>query len=173
MECKQWEEKGLLFTADELDETQVTLFNDHLQVCEGCREELARYRREKKEFLFPAMFEDEPSPAVDAEIIRVCSLPIRPALVSSVFPSFIKNSLAALFILTVGFGSGAYFAGVKIESGIKLAKQNAVTMQKNALVERQEVIKNDSAARSDSLPKVVKRGNLDVKGVIPVDLTDE
>lgn len=186
MECNLWEEKGLLYLAGELGESEQQVFKDHLATCEYCRTELQLYQKEKETFFKPEMFEDEPSPAVDREIIRVCSQPIKPALHMPLFPAYVKNVVFALLILAVGFGGGAYFAGLKVASDIKTAEQGTNKKDKLAVEKRDshsasQMVANQhrgdeeslsDSAESDSA-RIFKRGNLNAQGVVPVDLTDE
>ncbi len=43
MECNKWESEGLLFSSDELSESEASSFKQHLQSCTYCREELDSY----------------------------------------------------------------------------------------------------------------------------------
>jgi len=185
MTCNHWEEKGLLYTAGELESGEQRAYDEHLAGCDYCQNELQLYQKEKKAFFMPAMFEDEPSSHVDKEIIRVCSQPIKPAVTAIVFPSLIKNVIFALLILVVGFGGGTYFAGLKITTDIKKAEKASSENEKIASELNQAQTASQVASSqnltddslSDSLKtdstRIFKRGNLNAQGVVPVDLTDE
>lgn len=185
MECNLWEEKGLLYLAGELAESEQQVFKGHLATCEYCQTELQLYQKEKETLFKPEMFEDEPSPAVDHEIIRVCSQPIKPAVHMPLFPAYVKNVIFALLILVVGFGGGAYFAGLKVASDIKTVEQATDEKDKLAIDKKdshaasQMVVnqRRDDDSLSDSAESdsahIFKRGNLNTQGVVPVDLTDE
>ncbi len=185
MACNHWEEKGLLYTAGELDDDEQNAYKQHCATCDYCQNEIQVYYMEKKNLFLPEMFEDEPSSSVDKEIIRVCSQPIKPAVTAVVFPSLIKNTIFALLILAVGFGGGAYFAGLKATTDIKRAEiaptenQKIASEQNKTQTSSQVASSQNSADNSlaDSLnsdsTRIFKRGNLNVQGVVPVDLTDE
>lgn len=185
MECNYWDEKGLLYMAGELDEKEMHAFDDHLETCDVCQKELQLYREEKKSLFMAEMFEEAPSPAVDNEIIRVCSQPIKPAVTAAVFPSFVKNTIFALLILAIGFGGGAYFVGIKVASDAKKAEQQIANEDKSAQEQTLKVAPSKVASgkvyRNDSLSdsigsdsaQIFKRGNLDMQGVVPVDLLDK
>ncbi len=185
MECNIWEEKGLLYMAGELDENEKQSFKVHLVGCEICQTELQTYSKEKEMLFRPEMFEDEPSPYVDREIIRVCSQPIKPVLQVPLIPAFVKNTLFALLILAVGFGGGAYFAGLKVASEIKTAgfktgEQNIRAAENRGARPLSQVAasqKDEDDSLADSVvsdsAQIFKRGNLDMQGVVPVDLTNE
>ena len=174
MVCEIWEEKGLLYLADELDESESNVFESHLAECETCRRERELYLKEKENFFKPEIFEDEPSTAVDNEILRLCSDPVRPTGAGLMFPSFVKKIIFALLILSVGFVGGAYFAGLKEPSNIKQAETN---MEEKVQVERVATGINRSGDPADDSTSdsavIFKRGNLTGEGVVPVDLTQE
>lgn len=187
MECNQWTEKGLLFMAGELDEKETRAFNNHLESCDFCRKELRLYQEEKNSLFKPEMFEEAPSSAVDKEIIRVCSQPIKPTVTFTAFPSFLKRTIFALLILAIGFGGGAYFTTIKIASEVnkreqRIADKNKPIQEQKPYVSPSKVVSSklqyneasfDSAGSNDSMPRTIKRGNLSIPGVVPVDLTDE
>lgn len=177
MECNYWEEKGLLFTSGELNEEEAKAFNDHCRVCETCRTELQLYLREKESVFKPEMFEELPSPAVDKEIMRVCSQPIKPAMISPIFSSFVKNTIYALLIFTVGFGGGAYFIAMKTDSDARNAN---IARQQEQIVPSPQVVSDqqkrvdpaEDSAKSDSASQPFRRGS-DVKNIVPVGVQDE
>ena len=172
MECNKWEEKGLLFTSGELNEEEAKAFNDHCMTCETCRKELQLYRREKESLFKPEMFEESPSPAVDKEIMRVCTQPVKPTMASPIFSSFIKNTIYALLIFAVGFGGGAYFIAMKTDSDARNA--NIVRQQEQTIPQQRVVadkqMRTDSkedSAKSDSASRPIKLGS--PEDIIPVD----
>ena len=176
MECNKWEEKGLLFTSGELNEEEAKAFNDHCMTCETCRKELQLYRREKESIFRPEMFEESPSLAVDKEIMRVCSQPMKPTITSPIFSSFIKNTIYALLIFAVGFGGGAYFIAMKTDSDAR--KANIVQQQEETTPQPQVVAdqlkradSEEDSAISDSTPQQFKRG--DAQDIIPVIVEDK
>ena len=177
MGCNYWEEKGLLFTSGELNGEEAKAFNNHLDTCETCRKELQLYRREKESIFKPEVFEESPSPAVDKEIIRVCSQPMKPAVISPIFSSFVKNTIYALLIFAVGFGGGAYFIAMKTDSDARNAtivqQQEQTTPQAQVVAEQQmRVDSEEDSAITDSASRQFRRGN-DVKNMIPVTTVED
>lgn len=184
MECNTWNEKGLLFLAQELDGEESRQFQTHLVSCEFCKKETELYRKEKELYFRTEMFEEEPSSAVDREILRVCSKPVRPTRIFATIPAMVKNTLYSLIVLAIGFSGGAYFVGMKLASDAKKNEKNAIVVDKNSvhpssqtssMAAHQE--KADSSLKGDSAahkPEVIKgRGDMSQQGVVPVDLQDD
>lgn len=176
MECNYWEEKGLLFTSGELNEEDAKAFNDHLKSCEQCKKELQLYRHEKETFFKPEMFEDAPSAAVDSEILRICSQPIKPTVASTIFTTFVKNVIYALLIFAVGFGGGAYFIANKTASDARnknLTQQQKIAPSTQIVSDQQrstDPVKD--SAESDSTPQIFKRAD-DIQDIVPVGVQDK
>lgn len=176
MECNLWEEKGFLFLSGELPDSELQAYKQHCETCDFCQHELQQYKNEKETLFTPEMFEDEPSPEIDREIIRVCTRPIKPVVHAPLFPVFVKNAIFALLILAVGFGGGAYFAGLKVSSDMKIAEQKRMENEKAVNNTRTPAPTTDVATTDSAAPdstQIFKRGNLNMQGVVPVDLTDE
>ena len=176
MECNYWEEKGLLFTSGELNDEEVKVFNEHCKACELCRNELQLYRHEKETFFMPEMFEDAPPVEVDREILRVCSQPVKPAVTSTIFTSFVKNVISALLIFAVGFGGGAYFIANKTASDTRntnLSQQQEIAPSTQIVSDQQGSTEPlEDSAESDSEPQIFKRAN-DIKDIVPVGVQDK
>ncbi len=177
MECKFWEEQGLLFTSGELDEKEKRVFEDHLHACDTCRDELQIYMTMKQSFFAPHTLEESPSEAVDKEILRVCSAPVRPAAVSTLFATYIKKAVYAALILAVGFAGGAYFIGLKVDTDLQRAEKAGIGNEQAPanIATGPGASRNVSAdsADVDSSGQVIKRGDLQSQGVVPVDLKEE
>ncbi len=181
MVCNQWDEKGLLFSANELNDTDFAEYKAHIETCEFCKKELDVYNKEKITLFAPAMFEEAPPASVDEEIIRVCSNPVKPTATTFFIPAFIKNTIYAILVLTVGFGGGTYFMGVRIASKAKKQDSNIVKNETTPveseiagktvdIASNQDQI-NDSLRSNDTL---IKRENeIPIKGAIPVELKNE
>ncbi|MBD3321898.1 MAG: hypothetical protein GF350_12450, partial [Chitinivibrionales bacterium] len=75
MECNKWEESGLLYTSNELDDEQREQFENHCRECSTCAGELKTYQQEKAEFFTLPVLSESPSQKTDQEILRVCSTP--------------------------------------------------------------------------------------------------
>ncbi|MFW6245016.1 MAG: anti-sigma factor family protein, partial [Fibrobacterota bacterium] len=65
MACSKFEESGLLYCSDELDEHDIRRFEEHLEKCEECRLEVEAYKRESASFYTVDMLGENPSEAVD------------------------------------------------------------------------------------------------------------
>lgn len=178
MECRKWEESGLLYCAHELGASDVRDYEEHLKECGECRNELHFYRAECAKFFTPQILCESPSPAVDAEILRVCSNQKAPKIQAAGFGLFTvlfrRAALpAALFI--VGFMSVGYVL-LNIGNARHLQAVAAQGRNKTAGAVEQRVLAQKSAdTTKDSIhaPGVNfarTRGNLDNNGVFPVDL---
>lgn len=182
MDCNLWNEKGLLFLANELDESEKQSFDIHMESCDFCQKEVALCQKEEKTIFKSGMFEEMPSLAVDKEILRVCSQAVKPAVGTFMMSSLFKNAFALLLVLLVGFGGGTYFAGIKAQSDARIAKQNnqkaSEAMQDSASPSAVASSRdengnpiNDSILSEDGI--IQRRGDMSVHGVVPVDLTNE
>jgi hypothetical protein len=182
MECNQWNEKGLLFTANELNEKDASDYRAHLEICDFCKKELHVYEQERKTLFAPEIFEETPSAAIDKEIIRVCSNPVKSKTTTFILPAFIKNTIYAILVLAIGFGGGTYYMGVLIASKAKkqdsnIAKTEKIPQESEIVTKSVDVAANkeqviDSSSKSEDT--LIKRENeIPVKGIIPVELKDE
>jgi hypothetical protein len=177
MECRKWEDVGLLYSAQELGPSEVKEYESHLAVCSECRSELSLYRQEQKRFFTEEILGEAPPAKVSAEILRVCA-DQRSAKVAvakmSIFPAFFRKALMPVALFVIGFISVGY---------IMMNLQNAQSMKTASLkaaapgadVATQVAVQNAADTSKDSLhnPKVnfaQTRGNLNDKGVFPVDL---
>ena len=173
MECRKWEETGLLYTAGELTAREALDYETHLTTCEECRKELYCYRSEQKRFFTADVLGEAPSVKIDAEILRVCSDP-RPKVriaVPALFAAFLRRQVlvpAMLFI--VGFISVGYIM-MNMENARQMA---AHQLQKSAVqtmtAQAEPDSLKDSLAGDSGVNFASTRGNLNDKGVITVDL---
>ncbi|MGD9200122.1 MAG: hypothetical protein PVI26_01040 [Chitinispirillia bacterium] len=176
MECSHWNEKGLLFTSEELDEVEIKEFSSHLQECNICKNELEQYEEEKAAYFIPEFFEETPSGHIDNEIIRICSKPKNYTASYINFQSLFKNTFFAILVLAIGFGGGTYFAGLNNASDSKttLNKKPENKIDKNndnSIVNNVTSNNTDGdfqipdSINNDSLPKTYRRGNINMDGV--------
>ena len=181
MVCNQWEEKGLLFTADELDDAEAAKYRKHLETCEFCRLELGTYKRQKATLFTPAMLEQAPPVAVDEEILRVCTKPVKPAATTFIMPAFIKNTLYALLVLAVGFSGGTYYMGIRIASKAKKQESNVVKNEQIPRESEAAVTTGDVGSGQEQVPDSLKskdtlfkrENEIPAKGIIPVELHED
>ncbi len=168
MACDRWETEGLLFTSGELDEAVATSYNEHIKECEPCRDELAFYSEGKESFFSPQLLSENPSSTTDDKIIKHCSVPVKPTFFMSGIGNLVKTGSLALLVLMLGVSAPVYFSAVKSSSG-----ESAVA----SVQPKAEDILTDSSIAKDSLDKEgkveLKRGNLNMNGVIHVELSGE
>lgn len=182
MECNKWEEYGLLFTSGELDAGERQSFEQHLGECSICAREHEAYRAEKKRFFTPEILEDTPSPACDAEIIRVCSDGRRKVSGLHPMPLFIRKSVISVALFVIGFVGVGY---ITLKTGnhdgnavTPVASDSSITTESVVAGTgvSDGVIPDDSIADSSSEKGVnysKTRGNIGLNGVYPVDLQNK
>ncbi|MBN1128627.1 MAG: zf-HC2 domain-containing protein [Chitinispirillaceae bacterium] len=183
MECCKWEELGLLYSANELDDKRARDFEEHLKECEECRKELYYYREEKKRFFTEALLGDSPSQKTDVELLRLCSHLRRKGSFVTLMPSLLRRAVVPLSLFAVAFVSVGYVM-MNMENARQLnaaASHNAVqAVEPSTLVasvpSEAAGTAADSAADSARFPDInfaKTRGNLQGQGVIPVDLKNK
>jgi hypothetical protein len=172
MECRKWEEFGLLYSADELGTPARHDFEDHLKECEDCRKELFCYCGERERFFTPEILGESPSAKVDAEILRVCSDP-RPKIRSAtpiLLSAFLRKALVPVMLFVIGFISVGYIM-MNMENARQTYRTTAAAVQQQTLPAQTRVAQKmaDSAKESD-VNYARTRGDLNDKGVFTVDL---
>ena len=180
MECNKWEEYGLLFTSGELENDERQSFEQHLKACSVCAQEHDAYRSVQNRFFTPETLEDSPSPACDAEILRVCSDGRRKVSGLHPMPLFIRRSVVSVALFVIGFIGVGYItlktgAGNNRTGSVPVATDSSITSETVAGV-TDGAAPNDSAADSSSEKGVnysKTRGNLGLNGVYPVDLQNK
>lgn len=176
MECKIWNEQGLLFTSGELDAKEKVAFEMHSASCTLCASELAEYAAVRS-ICTKDLLEVTPSEKCDKEIVRICSKPKRYTSIFSSMPVLVRQSLSAIAILIAGFAGGSYFVGLQMAAKSDVQKstvQIAVSKPSyEAVASKTDSVfkKKDSAYQKPTLIK--GRGDMSQQGVVPVDLTDE
>jgi len=175
MECRKWEELGLLYSAQELDPAEKSGYEKHLEVCAECREELRSYGAEHERFFTPAILGDSPRAEVDAEILLVCSDP-RPKVASVLFPSaFFRKAFVPALLFIIGFISVGYIM-MNMENARQTGGKTTAAVQQQTTTAQTVAVQAVADSVKDSLgsnPDVNfarTRGNLNDKGVITVDL---
>jgi hypothetical protein len=178
MECRKWEEAGLLYAAGELTAQEVGGFESHLATCGECRMVLECYRREHERFFTAEVLGEAPSAEVDAEILRVCSDP-RPRVriaAPALFAAFFRRQvLVPVMLFIVGFISVGYIM-MNVENARQMSGTATAAVRPAATVAAQQTAQAGTDSLNDSLNGGSKanyastRGNLNDKGVITVDL---
>ncbi|MBN2036191.1 MAG: hypothetical protein JW768_05570 [Chitinispirillaceae bacterium] len=176
MQCRKWEELGLLYCASELDQKSSRDFEEHVNECEACRKELDCYREEKKRFFTVEVLGETPSPEVDAEILRVCSNPKKQASAITPIPAFLRKAVVPLALFVIGFVSVGYIM-LNMENADRM--RAAAAQEENAIAqtaprETPAVVqaRGDSAIDSANDNFAKTRGTIG-KGVVPVDLKNK
>jgi anti-sigma factor RsiW len=181
MECRKWEEVGLLYCAHEVEAGVAAEYEEHLKECEECRREVYCYGREHERFFTPEILGEAPPPKLDAEILRVCSHRRKKVPGFTLFPAFFSRALVPLSLFAVGFISVGYI--VLNMQNARYLNAAAPQAEKAAVVAAQKEATAPAAAAIDSAgdslrrgPKVNfarTRGNLNDEGVMSVDLKNK
>lgn len=188
MECRKWEETGLLYSVQELNAKENNDYEDHLKECGECRSELYRYRQEHRRFFTLENLCAVPSPKVDAEILRVCSDCRRHVAVKApaLFTSFFRKAFIPVALFIVGFISIGYIM-LNVQNAEQARSASAANSKTSNSVVHQSaanaaVVAFANKAAADSLKDSLKgnkvnyaktRGNLNGQGAIPVDLKNK
>jgi anti-sigma factor RsiW len=173
MECRKWEETGLLYSAGELDMQEAGEYETHLRECEECRTELSSYRSERERFYTEAVLGVAPSAEIDAEMLRVCSDP-RPRIriaAPALFTAFFRRRVVVpIMLFAAGFISVGYIM-MNMENARQMAAraQPPAPQVQVAEVKEADSLK-DSLDRDSGVNFARTRGNLNDKGVVTVDL---
>lgn len=173
MECRKWEETGLLYTAGELSSQETLEYEAHLTVCEECRKEFDCYRSERERFFTAGVLGEVTSAKVDAEILRVCSDPRPKVRISApaLFAAFFRRQvLVPVMLFIVGFISVGYIM-MNMENVRQMAvRSQPVTPQVQVASVKVADSLKDSLNGDSGVNFARTRGNLNDKGVITVDL---
>ena len=173
MDCRKWEELGLLYSSGELNGKEARDYEDHLKECEECGRELSLYRREHERLYTPRVLGESPPAAVDAEILRVCSDPRKQAAGFTLVPALLRKALVPALLLAIGFVSAGYIM-LNMENAGQL--KAAAAKEKAAVVASQQqpapaLATADSAgdsAKAAAVNFAKTRGDLSGQGVVPV-----
>ncbi|MBD3241428.1 MAG: hypothetical protein GF331_12640 [Chitinivibrionales bacterium] len=188
MACSKWEQSGLLYVSGELSDTEAREYEQHMDSCQECRSETDTYKSERGRLYSVEMLGASPSPKVDNEILRVCSVPARPVSSIGLFGALVTRPVAAaLLFLLIGVGTGTYVA-YHADNAQRIAEQNKSSQQQllatdtsrsmpaetvassNAPAGTSDSSLSDSAGDSTPFPR---SPNARSKGVMPVDLENK
>lgn len=181
MACSMWEEVGLLYSSDELSEPEKKTFIEHMQKCSECSSEYEWYLRGKKEFFNDDILCETPSASCDAEILRVCSDGRKKYTGISSLPAFFRKSVVSVTLFLVTFTIAGYLA-FQMDSSRELDVASEETtpavdsMKNNILAEKNPAATDDSLSDSidgNNVNYSKNRGNLNVNGVVPVELQNK
>lgn len=176
MACSMWEEVGLLYSSDELNEQDKKSFAEHMQKCSECSSEYEWYLRSRKEFFNDSILCDAPSASCDAEIMRVCGDGRKKYTGFSAIPVFFKKSVVSMVLFIATFTIAGYFAfQMDTSKESQMANENTMqppAQQQGSLAENKTADSEDSLKDSLDNSKVnfsKTRGNLNANGVVPVN----
>ncbi|MBN1575134.1 MAG: hypothetical protein JW913_01180 [Chitinispirillaceae bacterium] len=182
MACNLWEEMGLLYSSGELNEQEGETFAAHIRQCSECTYEWETYQHEREHLFSIDILGDTPSATCDAEILRVCSEGRQRVTHLSIISLFLKKSAISLALFLIGFTVVGYLvfradlseepktaAGTGKETETPAQPATPVT---EAAMNKQHDILADSI-QHDSVNFANRRGNIDLKGVYPVDLQNK
>jgi hypothetical protein len=181
MECTRWTEEGLLLSSNELAPNETESYQMHVPECEFCRDESARYEKEKSLYFNEEMLCESTSAEFDKKITEACSHFPTPAT-SIPLMFYVKRAAFSFMFIAVGFIGGLYVAVNygNTEQGAIAQKQSegAVPQQAESSVAVKtdaENVSSDSGNQNvndfhDSIGNKVNQGNAAMKGVVPVDL---
>ena len=183
MDCNKWQEEGLLYVSRELDAAHVTTYENHVQGCAACQDELSNYLHDKKSFFSADVLCEAPSQAIDEKIIAACSRLPRATRSAGIFSSvWFKRALISSVFLIFGTTAGVYFTmnyynGAANPAGLALSKASANMTSPMVLAKSADSIQ---AFKKDSLAKKPVehfagrlRQNPSTQGIITVDLKKE
>ncbi|MCL2182059.1 MAG: zf-HC2 domain-containing protein [Chitinispirillia bacterium] len=175
MACSKFEVSGLLYISGELDAGEAAAYEAHLEECEECRRETGAYKQEHVSLYTAEILGDNPSEAVDSEILRVCANPKKMLAPSAITPMiFIKKyTPVTLFLMLIMVAVGGYVTYHSM-SADDLAKKAAAAAELAAVAQPVspeqgaggELVLADSSNDSSRLNK--PRGNLNMEGVVTV-----
>jgi hypothetical protein len=178
--CNKFEEFGLLYVVGELTAAEAREYGSHVNECEECRRETEAYRKERAELYTADILSERPSPAVDAEILRMCSN-VKKAPVTYTPMLFLKRYVpVSVFLMLVMVAVGGYLSYHSMVANSLVSKyggEAAPSPSNNDNIQAPPApINNEEFAMSDSsksiqdtnAPFSKTRGNLNLEGVITV-----
>jgi len=176
--CNKFEESGLLYVSGELSPAEAGEYESHIADCEECRRETEAYRKERAEFYTPDILSERPSPAVDAEIMRVCSAVSKTPITLTPMLFLKKYAPIPIFLMLVMVAVGGYFRYHIITADNLAAKYEKETTtpsndstQPILVKEDEKLVMSDSNNLSNpdtNAPFSKTRGNMNLEGVVTV-----
>ncbi|MDR3012005.1 MAG: zf-HC2 domain-containing protein [Chitinispirillales bacterium] len=176
MVCDKFGTIGLLYASGELSEAEAREYRAHLgSGCPDCAREAEAYRTERAAFYTVDILGEDPSPTVDAEILRVCANPKALTRTTAFMPMvFIKKYAAApIFVMLIAVAIGVYVRHHSMNAADLRAELTNGTAAEAVTVAAEHGVSDvdspkpataDSAASDDkTIPRT--RGNLNIPGV--------
>ncbi|KMQ52873.1 hypothetical protein CHISP_0094 [Chitinispirillum alkaliphilum] len=178
MVCSKWEESGFLYSSGELDQQKAREFEAHLKECSECESELKAYINEKNSLFTADVLGENPSEAVSKEIKRVCASGTKQFTGNPLFSLIAKKAAVSMLLLIIGFTTVSYIRlnseqAQSMKSRLTVKNDTVRTTANAELVSAQDSALFDSLKRDSNANFSNTRGNMEMQGVVPVDLTDE
>jgi anti-sigma factor RsiW len=120
--CNKFEELGLLYVSGELSVAEAREYESHIAGCEECRRETETYRKERAELYTADILSERPSPATDAEILRVCSAVKKTPTTLTPILFLKKYAPVPVFLMLVMVAVGGYFRYHSMAAGSLVSK---------------------------------------------------
>ncbi len=187
MECNKWQQEGLLYVSREMEASQEEEYQEHVQLCEGCRDEIDQYIRDKKTLFSAEMLCESPSEHIDRKIIAACSSMPKVSRSITLFSTvWFKKAVISMVFLIFGTGAGVYFtmnyynaatnnnavASHKTPPAPAVASDSRVALAKNHDLMLSN--KKDSLKQKETIPLVNHpRPDAPQQGIVTVDLKKE
>jgi len=174
MACGKFEESGLLYLSGELGESEARGYESHLGECGECALETESYKREHAAFYSAEILGENPSPAVDSEILRVCAGAKGGRALAFLPMAFIrKYAPIPLFLMLVMVAVGGYVRHHSMNAESLRAKLDApATGILAASPDRAAPAADDGEDESDSsadgLTAPKPMGDMSMEGVMTV-----
>jgi len=179
--CNKFEEIGLLYVSGELSPAEAREYEAHLAECEECRRETEAYRKERAELYTADILSERPSPAVDAEILRLSSTVKKTPTVFTPMLFLKKYAPVPVFIMLVMVAVGGYFryhSDFAKSLVAKYANEPLPSLQ-NDDIQTPPPVNDEELAMSDSNKSSVQdtnsnapfpqtMGNMNLEGVVTV-----
>ncbi len=173
--CSKWQELGLLYASEELDNLNRAEFESHLNECKECVTELDSYLSDKKNLFTPELLGEIPSDAISSEIKRVCASSKKQYTTTPLFSLVAKKAAVSMLLLVIGFATITY---VRLNSDqalsirARMAVNDHTTDSVTAALSQQDSAMFDSLKRNPDVNFSKTRGNMNLQGVVPVDLQE-
>lgn len=182
MACSEFEVSGLLYVSGELDADGAKAYEAHLEGCEECRGEVNAYRHEHASLYTAEILGDNPSEAVDSEILRVCANPKKMLAPSALTPMMFirKYAPVTVFLMLLMVAVGGYLRYHSMSADAlheKLAQEAAAAAELAARGDNAQQVPPGQGAdgelaladsSSDSVRAAKSMGNLNMDGVVTV-----
>jgi hypothetical protein len=156
MDCSRWESEGLLYSSDELSKDEKITYEEHLEICEFCKDELNSYNYLSDRIKESDALLEENIVEVDEKVVR----------------EFRKKSVKVFWSLPiVGFFEKVVLPLILIVGTFFIGKNMSQSSPENIVAEVVDSTNlEDSLEKSDSSQLFLEGNSV---GTIPVSVTDK